>query len=122
MAEFRVEYLFQWNGGNAWTGRGETFRLPTENPSTQDFITLLKGQHSNYTAVRIASVEKRGCPKIAFHVSFNYKTRETDSGRVGTSVTVYWYDDSPSMSDLEALVLGNRINDCSVSITEVRKR
>ena len=63
MADYHVEFRWQERGGTVWTGRSEKFTLPTENPSAQDFRTLLMGKNPRYADVRIVSVEYTGVLK-----------------------------------------------------------
>lgn len=123
MADFTVRFHYQSREGGSWTGTSTNISFQSENPSLAELKTLVMAKSRNYLNVRISEVEKRGCSKVSFNVRFHYKRRENESGNgTGTSTTVSWFNDNPSMSDIEALVLGQKYDCYSVSIDEIRKK
>ena len=123
MADFTVRYHYQSREGGYWSGTSTSISFQRENPSVAELKTLVLAKYRNYYDVRISQVEKRGASKVDFSVRFHYKRRENESGNgTGTSTNISWYNDNPSMSDIEALVLGCKYDCYSVSIDEVKKR
>ena len=123
MADFNVRYHYQSREGGSWCGSSTNISFQSENPSAAELKTLVMAKNRNYYDVRISQVEKRGSAKVDFSVLFHYKRKEGESGSgCGTSTNVSWYNDNPSMSDIEALVLGYKYDCYSVSVDDVKKR
>ncbi len=122
MAEFNVKYHYQSREGGSWGGTSTNISFQSETPSAAELKTLVMAKNRNYYDVRISQVEKRGSSKVDFSVRFHYKRREGESGNgCGTSTKVSWYNDNPSMSDIEALVLGYKYDCYSVSVDDIKK-
>ena len=122
MAEFRVNYHYQSREGSSWSGTYDYVKTADDTPSAGALIALLKEKRSSYYAIKIEEVERRGDKKVEFYVRYHYKSNPTSSSRSSTSDYVKWYDDDPSMSDIQALIEGKRYNYCDITIDEVRKR
>ncbi len=120
MADFYVRYSVRGKGCG-WGSGAENFTIQNENPSASELINLLREKGCrNADEIRISSVEKRGCKKVEFTVYFSYIDNYNKEFRTNRGVS--WYNDTPSMSDIEALLLGSTTSYQSVSITEVKKR
>ena len=122
MADFSVRYHYQSKEGGSWVSSSTTISYQNENPSAMELKTLVLGKNRNYHDVRISSVEKRGVKKVDFNVRFHYRTNERSSAS-GTSAStrVSWYNETPSMSDIEALVQGYKYDCYSTSVDEFKK-
>ena len=122
MADFNVRYHYQSKEGGYWSGTSTSVRTADERPSASALIALIKEKYRSYYDVKIEEVEKRGEKKVEFSVRYHYKSDATSSYRSSTSDYVKWYDDDPSMSDIQALIEGKRNKYCDISIDEVKKR
>ena len=122
MAEFNVRYHYQSREGGSWSSTSDYVKTTDETPTASALIALLKEKRRSYYDIKIEEVERRGDKKVEYYVRYHYKSNPTSSSSSSTSDYVKWYDDDPSMSDIQVLIEGKRYNYCDISIDEVRKR
>ena len=122
MPEFTVRYRYQSREGGSWSGSYDYVKTSDEHPSASALLALVREKRHSYYDVKIEEAEKRGERKVEFCVRYHYKSNPTSSSRSSTYDYVKWYDDDPSMSDIQALIEGKRYNYFDISIDKVEKR